>query len=284
MIRLRTAMLVVALGLGLAPRSSAEPARDRILNCNDVDPSERCACNRRVLQALNELRTIIIDPVNFGDTSEANAHILIRYERVQRLKSFIAPDCENPSSPGRLPLSDQHRAPLPLINIRLQPPATRPISNLDPDVTPTQLLRGRWDGWLTVAGGRPSHLFLQVVGVDADSFVLACSDQGMVFGTLRGGFLEWQIALSPGLTHSIRVWRSGPPHYRDLEGVALLDQRPGEEIVAGLVWLKREPKRAASFMPTGYPCRDLELEDKRERLGPPELKRALPIPCPLCTP
>jgi hypothetical protein len=80
------------------------------------------------------------------------------------------------------------------------------------------------------------------------------------------------------MAYSIRLWRSGPPNFRDLEGVALLVLRPNEEIAAGLVWLARATKLRGSLMPSGYFCEDRELEDIRTGKKPPELKATKPTP------
>ena len=98
----------------------------------------------------------------------------------------------------------------------------------------------------------------------------------MVFGVLRGGFLDVPGPRSSGISYGMRLWRGGPPRYRELEGVALLDLRPNQEMVAGLVWLTRAQKRLGSLNPAGYFCEDRELEDERTGRKPPELTPARP--------
>ena len=56
------------------------------------------------------------------------------------------------------------------------------------------------------------------------------------------------------------------PRSRDLEGVVLLEVRPGEVLVAGLVWLSRALKFDWTVPPSGYFCQDRDLEEQRKNV------------------
>jgi hypothetical protein len=262
-----TAVLTIVHGTVWFEKSSA--AQDSLVNCNQLEPEDRCDCNMRVLRALNGIRVIVSDPVQSPNSTPANIQDAVQQERLHRLRTFIAPHCEQPSTGERLPLFNEHSASSSIGGIlasRLQPLATRPIHR---DALSMSLLPGRWEGWQTLADGKSSPISIHVIGI-RDNFVRACTDQGMVFGVLRGDFLELPRPQSSGLAYSIRLWRGGPPNFRDLEGVALLDLRPNEWIVAGQVWLTRAQKLRSSLMPTGYFCEDRELEDRRSGKLPRE--------------
>jgi hypothetical protein len=116
-------------------------------------------------------------------------------------------------------------------------------------------------------------MFVQIIEVQ-QAFVRACSSHGMIFGVLRDGFLELPGPRSSGLTYTMRLWRGGPTD-RDLEGVVLLDLRPNEESVGGLVWLSRTLTMEGARIPraTGYECEDRDLEDYRTGKKPLELHK-----------
>jgi hypothetical protein len=281
-----TVTLMIAQGTAWIERSSE--AQDPIVNCNQLeDQGDRCECNRRVLGALNEIKVVVSDPVQSANSTPANIQDAVQLERRHRLRTFIAPHCELASSPADLPVSDEHSSHSFLgktIEARLQPLFTKTIEQInrdDPKKAPVKakwFLEGYWEGWQTLADGKPRPIFFHIIEFVRPSFVRACSDHGMVFGVLRGGFVELPGPESSGLSYSIRLWRGGPT-FRDLEGVALLDLRPNEEMVAGLVRLTRALKRQSSLMPTGYFCEGRELEDRRQKgrekgEWPPELKKS----------
>lgn len=279
-----TVALTIVHGAVWVERSSATP--ESLVNCNQLKPEDRCECNRRVLRALNGIRVIVSDPVQSPNATPANIQDAVQQERQHRLRTFIAPNCEQPSTGEHLPLFNE-RSASPFtgkaIETRLQPLATKPIKVINIDgaiaVSAKWLLEGRWEGWQTLADGKPSPVSFHIIDV-FHAFVRACSDHGMVFGHLRDGFLELPGIQFSGLAYSIRLWRGGSPGYRDLEGVALLDLRPNEEIPAGLVWLTRAQKFQSSLMPTRYFCEDRELEDRRTggpEKKPPELTPAPPM-------
>jgi hypothetical protein len=117
-------------------------------------------------------------------------------------------------------------------------------------------------------GGRPSPVSFHIISVGGPDglqpLVQACSDQGMVFGRLRGGYVELPRADSSAGAYSIRLWRSVAPRSRDLEGVALLDVRPGEALVAGVISLSRSIKFDWTAPPSSYFCQDRDLEEQRK--------------------
>jgi hypothetical protein len=263
---------MIAQGPVWIERSSE--AQDSIVNCNQLEHQEdRCECNRRVLRVLNGISVVVSDPVQSANSTPANIQDAVQQERRHRLRTFIAPHCELPSSPANLPVSDEHSSRSflgKMFETRLQPLFTKTIGQINIDdpkkatVTAKWFLEGYWAGWQTLADGKPRPIFFHIIEFVRPSFVRACSDHGMVFGVLRGGFLELPGPQASGLSYSIRLWRGGPT-FRDLEGVALVDLRPNEEMAAGLVWLTRAQKFQSSLMPTGYFCEGRELEDRRQK-------------------
>ncbi|MGH7411326.1 MAG: hypothetical protein ACREJ6_09775 [Candidatus Methylomirabilis sp.] len=240
------------------------------MNCNEVILKDRCACNERILLALTRSRPIVFDPTEGGNTGEANAAIAIQQERQHRLRTFHAPICASESTPARLPLAPQHTGAWldrKAIEDNLRPLGTNAIDveakeGDDGWVRPDTLLLGRWEGWQTLFGAKPSPISLHVISVDGPGpFVTACSDQGMVFARVKGGYVEFPRSDFSDLAYSIRLWRSGPPRSRDLEGVALLEVRPGKVVVAGLVWLSRAVRFDWSTPPSSYFCQDRDLEE-----------------------
>jgi hypothetical protein len=257
---------------------TSEAAQESLVNCNEVMLEDRCACNERILRALGQSRAVVVDPTAGGNPGETHAAITMQQLRQQRLRTFYAPDCKNASSPERLPLSEPHttdRRHGSAIEKHLQPILTNTIdgSNHSELIVARKLLVGRWEGWQTLFGGRPSSIFFHVISVgnplplqplQPAPFVKACSDQGMVFGRLRDGYVELPRSDSSGGAYSIRLWRSSAPHSRDLEGVVLLEVRPGEVLVAGLVSLSRSVKFDWTVPPSSYFCQDRDLEEQRK--------------------
>ena len=219
----------------------------------------------------------VSDPVDSPNPTPARTQDALLHERLRRWRTFIAPACAVRSTGHVLPEFNQHVPPRDGVAAgrQLQPMSTVPLTLGQTDVVPAVLLPGRWEGWQTLPDGKPTRVFFHISEID-QTFVKACSSHGMVFGVLRGGFLEFPGPQSSGIAYTFRLWRSGPPTFRDLEGVALLELRPNEELVAGLVWLTRAQRLFSSFMPTGYHCEDLELEDQRTGTKPPELELKRP--------
>ena len=91
----------------------------------------------------------------------------------------------------------------------------------------------------------------------------ACSDQGMVLGRVRDGYLEFPRLDFSDLAYSVQLWMSSAPRSRDLEGVILLGVRPSEVVVAGLVWLSRAVRFDWSTPASSYFCQDRDLEERR---------------------
>ena len=266
-------LMVVIVALWFDTSSAAE---DQIGNCNEVDFEDRCACNMVVLRVISHIRPANPNPIQFSNDTPAHIQIAVQEERLHRLRTFIAPDCDRRSSPERLPLSSgsstgsggggsgDHLRPLGARRLD----APRLIDGVLRETEPKQLLEGRWEGWQTLADGKPSPVSLQVIEVqrisaDEPYYVRACWDQGMVLGRVKDGVLELARSESPAFSYSIKLWKSGVPHYGDLEGVALLEIRPNQEVVAGLLWLSRAPKLLGAVRPSDYSCKDRSLEDER---------------------
>jgi hypothetical protein len=280
-----------AVILALAWFGTSEAAPDVQVNCNEVMAEDRCACNERVLLALTTMRRIVPDPNSFANVGEINTAIAIQQEQRNRLRTFHAPGCEGPASPDNLPLAAPHITGRPYggwaIDNHLKPLRTEVIddSNDGKLIVARKLLVGRWEGWQTLFGGKPTPVSFHVISVGTPltklqaqqpgRFVKACSDQGMVFGRLRAGYMELPRADSSGAAYSVRLWKSVAPRSRDLEGVILLEVRPGEVLVAGLVSLSRAPKFDWTGPPSNYFCQDRDLEEQREN-AQEEQKRMLP--------
>jgi hypothetical protein len=243
------------------------------VNCNEVIQKDRCACNERVLRALTQSRPGIVDPTQAGSAGEANAVLAIQQERNHRLRTYYAPGCKDPSSPEHLPIPPQHTGSWhdrETIEKYLQPPGTQTIDPMPRPgvggyINPEVLLVGRWEGWETLAGNRSSPISFHVIAVDGQgTFVKACSDQSLVFGRVKDGYLEFPRTDAYGVAYSVLLWRSAPPHSQDLEGVTMLEVRPGKVAVAGLVWLSRAVRFDWTSPPSSYFCQDRDLEEQRK--------------------
>jgi hypothetical protein len=259
---------------------TASAAADQIVNCNEVHFEDRCGCNAAVLRALAQVKAAVPDPSQGGGTG-ANAHtqVVIQQERRFQLQTFIAPDCNWHSSPASLPVPSGSSTGYGanVSGSRLRPIGARRLD--EPDWfdgelrpgDPVLLLKfGRWEGWQSTAEGKATPIFLHVLdvrgsGSDKSHYVSACSDQGLVVGRVKDGVLEFARSESPAFSYSVKLWKSGPPYYRDLEGVALLRIRPTQDVVAGLVWLSRSPKLDGMTLPARYSCQDRSIEDERLR-------------------
>ena len=265
--------------------ATSEAAEESLLNCNEVTATDRCACNERILLALTKSRPIFVDPTEGGNTATANAAIIIQQHRQHRLRTFYAPSCDERRSDD-LPIPEQHTGGQldlkaiegnlrPLRTMNIGPPGSQSDTsskNLSDtrgdrpsDILPDRLLVGRWDGWQTLSDGKASRVSLHVISVDAKQrFATACSDQGMVFlRIMKEGYLEWSRVDSLGLAYSVRLWASITPYTHELEGVTLLEIRPGKVIVAGLVRLSRPLVFDWSTPPSSYFCQDRDLEEQR---------------------
>src|SRR5262249_2999123 len=241
----------------------------------------------RVLHALAQNRPVVSDPTQGGGTGEARAAIAIQQARQRRLRTFFAEQCHLPSGPDRLPASEPHMTNRlyggRVIEDFLQPWNTKRIEDFE---VAWKLLLGRWEGWQTLYGGKPTRLDIHVVslgnavplqGTENAPFVKACSDQGMVIGHLANGYVELPRSDSFGNAYSIRLWESGPPRSRDLEGVVLLEVRPGEAIVAGIAWLSRAVKFDWTAPPSSYFCQDRDLEEQRKNVEREQHQRGNPL-------
>jgi hypothetical protein len=279
-----------AVILGLAWLGTSQAAQDSQVNCNEIMAEDRCACNERVLLALTRMRRIVPDPNLYANVGEINTAIAIQQEQRNRLRTYYAPGCDGPASPDNLPLAAPHVTGKLYggwsIDRHLKPLLTEIIdaSDLGRLILARKLLVGRWDGWQTLFGGKPTPVSFHVISVGTPlqleplqpgPYVKACSDQGMVFGQVRGGYVELPRVDATGATYSIRLWKSVAPRSRDLEGVVLLEVRPGETLVAGIVSLSRAVKFDWTGPPSNYFCQDRDLEEQR-RNAQDEQRRTRP--------
>ena len=286
--RLVRLLVVVAFVAACAATSSmawfgrGEGAEDVLVNCNEVSLADRCACNERISYALANRRPVIPETQGSSWTAiEMNNMIAIQQERLHRLRTFYAPGgCENDprASEDSLPIAPQHTGgwlDLKSVERHLKPVGTN-IIDVKPRagvsyVRADMLLPGRWEGWQMLFGDRPSPISFHViavmgVGTDGDGLLVkACSDQGLVFGQVKDGYLELPRSDSSDMAYSIRLWKSAPPHSQDLEGVTLLEVRPGQVIVAGLAWVSRAVKFDWTTPPSSYFCQDRDLEEQRKK-------------------
>jgi hypothetical protein len=284
-------VVACAMILGLTWFGTSEAAAESQVNCNEVMAEDRCACNDRVLLALTTMRRIVPDPNSFANVGEINTTIAIQQEQRNRLRTYYAPGCESPASPDNLPLAAPHVTGRPYggwgIDKHLKPLLSEIIDDSTDGklIVARKLLVGRWEGWQTLFGGKPTPVSFHVISVGTPltklqapspgRFVKACSDQGMVFGRIRDGYMELPRVDSSGAMYSMRFWKSIAPRSRDLEGVVLLEVRPGETLVAGLVSLSRPPKFDWTGPPSNYFCQDRDLEEQRKN-AQDEQRRILP--------
>ncbi len=141
-------------------------------------------------------------------------------------------------------------------------------------------LRGRWDGWLVFDDNRAVRLSLRITGLAqndevgaAEGYVKACTDQGMVMGSVKNGLLRLPRPTQLEFGSHMVLWRavSFVRGYDEMDGVLLLEVTPGRQIQSGLVWLSRTLTRADSPPEfTDYPCQDSELIDRRKRIWRPD--------------
>jgi hypothetical protein len=132
-------------------------------------------------------------------------------------------------------------------------------------------LKGRWDGWLSLDDGRSARLWFRITGAESAGFVKACSDHGLVLGSVddRGALTLPRLARFD-LGARILVWRGAYPNYEDLEGIVLVEVEPGREIQNGHVWLSRALSQEFAPDQTDYPCQSPELLDRRKDLWFPD--------------
>src|SRR5262249_28751705 len=102
-------LLLVVLGLTLIDTSRAAP--ESLVNCNEVTIEDRCACNDRVNHALASMRTIVSETQGSSWTAmEMRNMTAMQQVRRERLRSFLAPNCEDTdgAAPGALPSMESH--------------------------------------------------------------------------------------------------------------------------------------------------------------------------------
>jgi hypothetical protein len=253
--------------------SASDAAQDPLLNCNQLELDDRCECNHRILRALNDIKAATPDPQS-RNSGPADILDAVQEERRHRLRTFYAPDCDQASSASNLPARNERstRFANRTLGRYLRPFLARVICEGERCKTtePSELLVGRWTGWQTLPDGKTVPIAFHIAEYHY-GFVRACSDHGMVFGMVRDGFLELPGPPVSGLANFIRLWKAAP-HFRDLEGVALLELGSNEELPGGPVWLTKVQTLRGFLPPTGYFCEARELEDRRTvPRQPPEL-------------
>ena len=108
--RLDIALLLIVFSVSLlmiicvVTFAASEAAQEPLVNCNEALFEDRCACNERLLHALSQMKRIVSDPTQFGNTGEANAAIVIQQHHQHRLLTYYAPTCWEKLSPKDLPV------------------------------------------------------------------------------------------------------------------------------------------------------------------------------------
>lgn len=273
---------------------SVDAAQDSLVNCNELMLQDRCACNDRVLHALTRIQTGVTDGELVSGAPATADPISILQERQHRLRTYLSPNCDRRAealgesgrlTPERLPIPERNTT-RPLGGRAIDHYFAKPSRTEDIRPGDDKLLVGRWEGWLTLFGGKPAPISFHVISLgnpqplaapeldqETGAFLKVCSDQGMVFGRVRDGHLDLPRSDRFGSEYSIRLWRSGRPRSRDLEGVALLEVRPGQTMVAGLVWLERAFKFDWTTPPSSYFCQDRDLEEQRKDVQEQQRRR-----------
>jgi hypothetical protein len=240
-------------------------ADEALIDCHDVDCFQRAECNRRILAALSQIKASASETRSYQSPAITARHIEIQLARQDRLRSFLAPECQ-PTSPktsnGRVSSGPSEHSKRTTNGTWRKPIFARPI---DLDDGARKWLQGRWDGWLHFHDGRSVRLWFQITDIEFEGYVKACSDQGMVMGRVTDdGVLQLPRPESLAFGSRILLWRS-PPHYYDLEGIVVLEIEPRQELDSGLVWLSRALSLADFPLPTDYPCQDKEILDRRKQ-------------------
>ncbi len=219
----------------------------------------------RILAALIQIKASASETRSYQSPAITAKHIEIQLTRQERLRTFLAPECQPTSSKapnGSVSSSPSEHSKRTTNGTWPKPIFARPI---DLDAGARKWLQGRWDGWLHFHDGRSVRLWFQITDVEFEGYVKACSDQGMVMGGVTDdGVLQLPRPESLAFGSRILLWKS-PPHYYDLEGVVVLEMEPGQELDSGLVWLSRALSLADFPLPSDYPCQDKEILDRRKQ-------------------
>ncbi len=278
MLKLAAVLATLIAGWSYPAAASAASPDEDLIDCHDVDCFQREACNRRVLAALGASRTSASELRGYLSPVLTTKQLDVLRARQDRLRTFWAPECKPTNLPssessstwgsaGGLFVRPSERSSHPA-NFPWSPPALfRPIVVTTPEGR--QRLLGRWEGWLSFHDDKSFPLWMHIVEVTPGGYVKACSDQGMIMGTVsEKGVLQLPRREAFSLGSRILLWR-GPPHNDDLEGVVLLETAANLEVDSGLVWLSRALSRADAILPTEYVCQDKEILDRRKETWVP---------------
>jgi hypothetical protein len=238
-------------------------ASAQVLDCHAVDCSRRAACNRNVLKALGDLNIGYRERLR--EDSGLHKAIAIMQYRQQQLRSFYYDaDCasapKNGPEPSKAPgfwasvsqRWERFRSGLPWWTEYLgtAPPLSQPLhantctlaSGCPEDEVAraeetARWLVGRWTGWQGSPDNRSIRASFNVIRV-IGSHVKACSDQGMVGGTIEpDGSLELPRVSALDADYRFKLWRVRDEE--ELRGTALLTQDRRRDMVTGPVWLQK---------------------------------------------
>jgi hypothetical protein len=242
----------------LLPTASAQ-----VLDCHAVDCSRRATCNRNVLKALGDLNIGYQERLREG--SGLHKAIAIMQYRQELLRSFYYDeDCASAPKDGPEPSKapgfwasvsqrwERFRSGLygGTQYLGAAPPLSQPLyantcGSADDcpkeDVARAEETRmwlaGRWTGWQGSPDNRTRRASFNVIRVSG-RHVKACSDQGMVGGTIEpDGSLELPRVSALDADYRFKLWRMRGEE--ELRGTALLAQDRGRDMVTGPVWLQK---------------------------------------------
>lgn len=247
---------LVSIAIGLTALATS-PAHAQVMDCRTVDCSRRAECNRNVLAALADLNTTLTDRFNRDSGSALSPAIAVLRQRQEQLRSFVyeygcvsaAASCPGappvkPADAGASLLERWRRFWAAATDGHPGAPAFAAPLNADGDqpcagaAATRALLVGRWDGWQGVPGNRGTRVAFNVIRVTG-RYVKACSDQGMMNGTIEtDGSLVLPRLRALDADYRLKLWHVAGKE--ELRGAALLTIEPGSEIPTGPVWISKK--------------------------------------------
>jgi hypothetical protein len=255
-------LTVALLAFGLTTVLATCSADAQVMDCRSVDCSRRAECNRNVLAALVDLNTTLTDRFNRDSGTALSPAIAVLRQRQEQLRSFVYEHgcvAASASCPGAPPVKPVDAGASLLERWRRfwaavtdwQPGAPAFAAPLYADgdracavvaqqrVDATRaLLVGRWDGWQGVPGNRGTRVAFNLIRVTG-RYVKACSDQGMVNGTIEAdGSLVLPRLRALDADYRLKLWHVAGRE--ELRGAALLAIEPGTEIPTGPVWISKK--------------------------------------------
>jgi hypothetical protein len=261
-LRVRVALrcAVALLGAGC----TVPAARAQVLDCRTVECSRRDVCNLNVLTALGRS-----DRISGDDTRHTAVDILLHKEEL--LRSFLYDEkcVSSPPQQAESVASPPKKTGFWEQFIRVSKAWTRLLQDPPPfssklyaDTGATcsafperaakkrceeekrvadetkKLLRGRWNGWQGFSDNGATGVSFDIIRVTG-SHVKACSDQGMVNGTIEpDGSLVFPRVGTLDVDYRFKLWRVADAE--ELRGAALLALERARDIVAGPVWLSKK--------------------------------------------